>query len=143
MNVLLSIKPRFAERILNRDKQYEFRKTTFRDPSSVESVLMYSSAPVQEIVGTFTLETVIEDRPEALWDEFRSKSGIKDRSTFFDYFSDTDLGYALKIDRVNRFEPSIEPRNYVSNFRPPVSFQYVNGEYDLAIKRQSVGPGSD
>lgn len=105
MNVLLSIKPKFAERILTREKRYEFRKTTFREPSQVETVLMYSSAPVQEIVGTFTIDRVIEDRPEILWAEYGSESGIEDQATFFDYFSDADLGYALKVSQVNRFDP--------------------------------------
>lgn len=143
MNALLSIKPEFAEKILTNEKRYEFRKTTFRDPTKVENVIMYSSSPDQEIVGSFTFENVIQDDPEDLWENFGDASGIEDRSRFLDYFSNTELGYAIEIQDVCRLRSPVDPRRYFDDFRPPVSFHYVNGEYDHLIRPRKSSPGSD
>ena len=48
MRVLLSIKPEFAEKILNGAKRYEFRKQAFAQP--VEAVVLYATKPVGKIV---------------------------------------------------------------------------------------------
>ena len=143
MNALLSIKPEFAEKILTREKRYEFRKTRFRDPSKVDTVIMYSSSPDQEIVGTFTFENVIQDDPEDLWDDFGDVSGIEDRSRFLNYFSNSETGYAIEIKDVCRLPSPVDPRSHFEDFRPPVSFQYVNGDYNHLIHPRSSTPGSD
>jgi type I restriction enzyme S subunit len=142
-NVLLSIKPEFAEKILSREKRYEFRKTRFRDPSKVDTVIMYSSSPDQEIVGTFTFERVIQDDPENLWDNFGDVSGIDNRSRFLDYFSNTETGYAIEIQEVFRLPSPVDPRRHFDDFRPPVSFQYVNGDYNHLLHPRTSAPGSD
>jgi type I restriction enzyme S subunit len=133
VNVLLSIEPGFAKKILSGEKRYEFRKTTFRDPDVVEQVFLYASSPVQEIVGAFTLSSVIADSPEALWNRFRNESGIESYERFAEYFGDTDTGYAIEIDDVVRFDEPIDPWRHVDDFRPPVSFQYVDGELDSVL----------
>jgi type I restriction enzyme S subunit len=142
MDVLLSIKPEFAEKILGHEKRYEFRKTPFRDPSIIETVYMYASSPVQEIVGSFSLNSVSEGTPAELWREFGSDSGIDQRSRFMDYFAGTDTGYAFEVADVHRFTEPVDPQQRVDDFRPPVSFQYLRGEYDSLIATEPTS-GSD
>lgn len=136
MNVLLSIKPEFSEKILSGVKQYEFRKTIFSDPSSVETAYMYASSPVQEVVGAFHVGNVNEGNPKTLWGEFGEISGINDETRFLDYFGDNDTGYAIEIQDPISIDPPVNPRTFVNDFRPPVSFQYVNGEYDHLLDRK-------
>ncbi|WP_148416484.1 hypothetical protein [Haloferax sp. KTX1] len=143
MNVLLSIKPEFAEKILDQEKRYEFRKTRFQDPSRIETIYLYASSPVQEIVGSFSLDEVIEGPPEQLWQDFGAVSGIDDRSRFMDYFGDADTGYAIEVDSTSRFERSIDPRQHIDDFRPPVSFQYLRDEHDFLIDYSPPRSGSD
>lgn len=133
MNVLLSIKPEFAEKILNRTKRYEFRKTTFRDPSAIDRVVMYASAPLQRIIGWFSFSRVVKADPESLWRRFHNHSGLSSRERFMDYFSGTDWGYALEIDHTVGLEQPVDPRRRLDNFRPPVSFQYLDGEFDFIL----------
>jgi len=52
MNVLLSIKPKYANQILNGNKRYEFRKSVFNH-RDLEMVYIYSSSPIKRIVGAF------------------------------------------------------------------------------------------
>ena len=83
MNVLMSIKPEFADKILLKEKLYEFRKSSFgRD---VSKIFIYSTAPRKEIVGYFTPSKIITDSPEDLWNSYREVSGIS-ISDFFKYY---------------------------------------------------------
>lgn len=142
MDVLLSIKPEFSEKILSGEKRYEFRKTKFSDPSEVESIYMYASSPVQRIVGAFTIGEITTGEPETLWAKYGEESGIDERSQFMDYYAGTETGHAIEVEDVTRLSQPVDPRDFIHDFRPPVSFQYVNGEYD-AVVNQNPPTGSD
>lgn len=142
MNVLLSIKPEFSEKILSGEKRYEFRKTRFSDPSEVETVYMYASSPVQQIVGTFSVVEVSGADPDTLWSKYGEAAGIDDRSRFMNYFSGTETGYAIEVEETTRLPQPVDPRTFIEDFRPPVSFQYVNGQYEHLL-HQDPATGSD
>jgi len=142
MNVLLSIKPEFSNKILSGEKQYEFRKTKFSDPTRVDTVYMYASSPVQQVVGTFSVGEVEGASPKILWDEYGDVSGIDDRSRFMEYFSGTETGYAIEVEESKALHQAVDPRTFIEDFHPPVSFQYVNGEYDH-LMNQASPMGSD
>ena len=93
MNVLLSIKPTFVERIFNGEKLYEFRKVIFKK-DKIDHIYIYSSYPVKKIVGRFEIGGIIEDSPDRLWETCNGSSGLNYQE-FFSYFSDKDRGYAI------------------------------------------------
>lgn len=47
MKILLSIKPEFADKIFEGTKQFEFRKSIFKD-KTVRKVVVYASSPIQK-----------------------------------------------------------------------------------------------
>ena len=53
MNVILSIKPEFVEKIFSGEKQYEYRKVLFKQ--KVDTVYIYASRPISKIVGEFKI----------------------------------------------------------------------------------------
>lgn len=128
MNVLLSIKPKFVEGIMNGNKKYEFRKSIFRHREDVELVYIYSTSPVKKVVGWFTIETIVEDHPDSLWDSFKDHAGIEEQE-FFEYFGERENGFAIGVDEVNTFEDHLDPREANPDFAPPQSFCYVNQEF--------------
>lgn len=65
MNVLLSIKPKYIEKIIKGNKRYEFRKSIFK--KSVDEVWIYATSPTKKIVGTFVIGEIIKDTPANLW----------------------------------------------------------------------------
>lgn len=144
MNALLSIKPEFGEKILEGEKQYEFRKTRFRDPSAVDKVILYASSPVQRIIGYFSFADIIKDSPEALWRRFKEHSGIDERGRFMEYFSGKQTGYAIEIEDVTPLREPLDPRDYVEEFHAPMSYSYVYGEFESQFTTRAVAPqGSD
>lgn len=130
MDVLLSIKPKFAEAIIDGRKRYEFRKSKFAK-KDINRVYIYATSPVKKIIGTFKISNIIEDRPSALWDRLKDYAGISEEE-FFDYFGSKETGFALEIKDVQKFENPIDPRALIPNFVPPQSFHYF-----MALMRNS------
>lgn len=137
MNVLLSIKPEFAEKILDGDKRYEFRRVGFRDNELIDKVIIYASSPVQRITGVFTVADVIEASPERLWSHFGDESGIEDKDRFIKYFTGKETGYAIEIQDAHRFSTPINPKTHIEEFRPPVSFKYVQDELESLLNHRT------
>jgi len=123
MNVILSIKPKFCEKIINREKKVEFRKIMFRS-DEIELVYMYSTYPIQKIVGFFEIDSVVEGSPADLWKKFKAVSGMSE-SEFFQYFGTRKNGFAIKIKTVNPYNPPIDPNKIFPRFIPPQSFRYI------------------
>ena len=101
MRVLLSIKPKYVDKILFGSKRYEFRKIIFRD-EEVREMVIYSSSPMKKIVGTCAIRSVIEDRPLILWEMFKERSGLCEEE-FFSYFRGKERGYAIEIEKIKKF----------------------------------------
>jgi len=123
MDVLLSIKPKFAESIINGKKKYEFRKKTF-SKKNIGRVYVYSTTPIKKIVGTFKINNIIADRPSTLWHRLKDDAGISEEE-FFDYFKNGEFGFAFEIVDVEKFETPVDPKIVFSNFVPPQSFRYI------------------
>jgi len=123
MNVILSVKPKYVKKIITREKQYEFRKSIFKD-KNVKKVYIYSSAPEKEIIGSFDIGEVIEDHPNNLWRSLWNVSGVS-KQDFFTYFTNKQKGFAIEIKKLNLFDNPIDPHEVISDFHPPQSFSYL------------------
>ncbi|TAJ43619.1 hypothetical protein [Methanofollis fontis] len=128
MNVLLSIKPVYASRIMAGTKKYEFRRSIFRR-KDINSVYIYSSYPVKKIIGKFTVGKILEDRPDLLWETVKDQSGL-DESEFFKYFAGKSKGFAIEIGEFMPFKNPIDPRKCYDNFIPPQSFYYLDHDIE-------------
>jgi len=126
MNVILSIKPEYCEKIRTGDKRYEFRKVVFNKRENIDKVFIYCTSPVKKIIGFFKIDEIIEDEPYNLWINYRDKAGVS-KDQFFKYFKDTNVGYAIKILDTEFFEP-LDPREINPKFTPPQSFCYLDNE---------------
>ncbi|MCK4757507.1 MAG: hypothetical protein KAS67_03555 [Thermoplasmata archaeon] len=124
MKILLSIKPKYVEEIMNGHKKYEFRKTIFKN-TDVEKALIYSTSPIKRIVGDFEIGEIIEGHPKDLWNELNEHAGISN-DEFINYFNGNSKGYAIQIKSVNIFDEPIDPWENNPNFTPPQSFFYID-----------------
>jgi predicted transcriptional regulator len=123
MNVLLSIKPKFVERIFAGEKKYEYRKIMF-EKGNVENIFVYASTPVKKIVGRIKIDEVLCEAPSMLWNLTADHAGIS-RAFFFKYFSDRNMAFAIKIKSAEQYHEPLDPYNMVVDFRPPQSFMYL------------------
>jgi len=122
MDVLLSIKPEFVDKIFLGEKSYEYRKSIFR--RKVKRILIYATKPVGLIVGEFEIQAIIEGTPCEIWEQTQKSSGVQ--KFFFDkYFTGRTKAYAIKIGSIVRYEIPINPYDTLKPFTAPQSFSYI------------------
>ncbi|EJT6662899.1 ASCH domain-containing protein [Clostridium perfringens] len=122
MKAILSIKPDFVNKILSGEKKFEYRKKIFKQP--VETVVIYSSSPVQKFVGEFTISNILCSDILNIWKETKSESGIS-YNYYRKYFSKHKKAYALEISNLKIYEEPINPTDVIPDFKPPQSYCYL------------------
>jgi predicted transcriptional regulator len=119
---IICLKPHFAEAILAGQKTFEFRRAVFRE--NVRTVVLYASSPTRKAVGEFTIDEVLSQRLDALW-ETTHKGGAIDREYFDQYFEGRTAGYALKVKRARRYRAPLCLFKHFGISHPPQSFRYL------------------
>lgn len=121
-HILLAIKPEFVAKMFDNKKTYEFRKKIFRYSENTR-ILIYASRPVKKVLGEFKVEDVISDIPEKLWEKTHPYSGIN-KLYFDEYFSGKNIGYAIKIRDLKKYDIPLN-LSFYNIKRPPQSFMYL------------------
>lgn len=120
--ILLSIKPEYVTEIFNQTKLYEFRKRIPQKP--IKRVIVYSSDPVQRVVGEFEVLETIKMKPSPLWEFTKKAAGIT-RAKFRKYFHGCDVAYAFKIGKTVLYETPKMLKEYGISSAPQ-SFYYLD-----------------
>jgi len=134
MNIILSIKPEFVEKIFSGEKKYEYRKILFKQ--KVDKVYIYASRPISKIVGEFIVEDIICDTPEHVWEITKKQSGVS-RNFYDKYYKGKDKAVVLKIKECKEYKEGINPELFVPNFQVPQSFIYISKKFFEAHKLEA------
>ena len=78
--LLMSINPEHVENILAGKKKYEFRKKKCKE--QIDSIVIYSTAPVMKVVAEVEVKDIIEDTPQIVWKRTSNAAGVDKK--FFD-----------------------------------------------------------
>lgn len=121
MKVILSIKPEFANKIFDGSKKFEFRKSIFKN-KDIRKIIVYASSPVQQVIGEFEIDEIINEELNTLWGLTKQHSGIS-KDFFFKYFANKKEGFAIKIKKATLYK---KPKCLKTDFNlvPPQSFAY-------------------
>ena len=120
-HALLSIRPEYAEAIFSGKKRFEFRRSIFRE--DIQVIIVYITNPVGQVAGEFSVKDIITDDIDALWNRTETMAGI-DRKVFREYFSGREVGHAIVIGSVKRYEQPLDLQK-TYGVRPPQSFVYL------------------
>ncbi|OKS89253.1 hypothetical protein RG47T_4737 [Mucilaginibacter polytrichastri] len=78
---------------------------------------------MQKVIGEFEIDIILNDGLNDLWEQTKDFAGIT-QDYFYEYFSQKQEGYAIKIKNVQRYlQPLCLKDEY--NVSPPQSFLYV------------------
>ena len=125
--LVLSIKPKYVDKILAGTKTVELRRTA-PDLEPGAPVLLYSSSPVKAAVGYATLRRVDARSPSGLWADVAGESGVT-RAEYRDYFRGADRAYALQLVDVVGASTSISlERMRLLGLEPPQSWRYIDSD---------------
>lgn len=132
--LLLSVKPRFAEQIFAGTKTVEFRRSWASEP--VGLAVVYSSSPVQRLVGIVEIEGAVVASPSSVWTKCRERGPGLERKELMEYFAGKDQVYGVMLGTLTRPEKPIRPKLLFRDFRPPQSYRYLTATELRRIGKQ-------
>jgi len=125
-SILLSIKPRFAEAILDGTKTIELRRTPPRLYVPTD-VLLYASQPTSAIVGTCQVTDILCHSTLGLWRLIGSQTAVT-YDEYRAYFNGSARAYGLVLTAPRRLDTVVSLptlRKTWDRFHPPQSFRYL------------------
>jgi predicted transcriptional regulator len=126
-DVLFSIRPVHAEKILKGRKTVELRRRFANAVTPGTLALIYSTSPTSALIGSARIKAVQCTDLSTLWKKHR-KAACLDRSDFEAYFTGLERGYAIILDSPRPLERPVgltELRKRFG-FEPPQSYQYAS-----------------
>ena len=131
MYCLMSIKPKFAEKIYSKEKLFEYRRSGAKE--KISRIYIYETAPVGKVTGYADTDYLLESTPESLWNHTKEWSGISEED-FFAYFKGKKTGIAYHLENAVKF-PSPKELGLFGISRPPQSFLYLKEEKENLLKK--------
>jgi predicted transcriptional regulator len=120
----MSIKSNYADAILDRSKEIEFRKRKLAP--DISTVVVYSTLPVGRVVGLFGVRSFDIDSPTPLRDRHRHHAGIA-RAAYRDYYRGNKTAVGILISGVFALATPVDlPPDLWPSVRPPQSFTYLD-----------------
>lgn len=122
--LLLSIKPKYADLILAGTKRVELRRSW---PSNdIGVMVLYSSAPIQKLVGVAFINRIEECDFEKLWTLADANGGGVTYDELQTYVAGKKTAFGVMINRVKMAEVQVDPKDLFPDFTPPQSFLYLD-----------------
>jgi predicted transcriptional regulator len=124
--LLLSIRPKHAEKIFSGVKTVELRRTRPRLKNG-DLVLVYVSSPTKALMGAFEVASVTAGSPNQIWKRFNGKSGLT-KSEFDDYYEGAKQAFAVLLKQLWKFKKPVnltQLRRKRIGFRPPQGYHYL------------------
>ena len=120
--MLLSINPEHVENILSGKKQFEFRKVRCR--VDVDSIVIYSTSPVMQVVAEALVEEIIVGSVLDVWNMAKEYAGVSFKF-YRKYYKGRKTAVAYKLGIVTPFDQPKKLIDYGIAY-PPQSFAYLN-----------------
>ena len=138
-DVIVSIRPNYASQILNGQKTVELRRKFPSTSATGALALIYSSSPVQAIVGYATISDVVELSIGQIWRQY-GKSACIDRVDFFHYFEGLNRGFVILLSNVRALQKQLSVAHLSKEygFVPPQSFRYLDEDYRSLLRHERL-----
>jgi predicted transcriptional regulator len=134
--VLISIYQEYAEAILNGEKVIEFRKSRF--PKVVSRVYLYSTSPVQKVIGHFDVKGVLRASPRSLWNQY-GKRGSIGYEDYVNYYGNAEEACGILVKRVVRYSRPVDLKEIDPAMSVPQSYRYLTEELIEKLESKTLG----
>jgi len=134
--ILMSIRSKYARKILDGSKTWEYRKNAPRisGPLLPSTVFIYSSGEDKAIVGEFTCGNVVRASFAELISQTNLESDHEAVGWMRKYYKGVKYCTALEVSGTQRYPeplPLSELKRKIPGFRPPQNFFYVRSDSGL------------
>ena len=138
--ILISIRPKYARKILSGRKKVEVRRM-FSEKWEGSKVTIYASGHERSLVGEALIKDVVFDKPENVWERFSDQIGCT-KEEFDKYTESKNKVYAIVLQDAVPYQKSISIKEISSlmkeNLRPPQNYYNLNHNAKWA-KAVSIG----
>ncbi len=122
--IVMSIRTKYARKILSGDKKVEVRRM-FSKKWKSSKVTIYASGSERSLIGEALIKDVVVDKPENIWRRFPDQIGCT-KEEFDKYTASKNKVYAIVLEDTVPYRKSI-PIKEVSrlmkeNLRPPQNY---------------------
>ncbi|QCC84674.1 ASCH domain-containing protein [Desulfovibrio desulfuricans] len=133
-SILISIRQKYVESIINGKKRAEIRRMF---PDGVSRVYVYVPTPKRHVIGFFEVKEVHRLPVAQLWKQVGRISALS-QDYFFAYLSGKEVGTSIYFDEFTvlpHSTPLAELRQRFPKFHPPQSFMYVSEDMEKLLLR--------
>lgn len=122
--ILMSIKPEYVDKIFSGEKKYEYRKRMCKE--KIDTIIVYSSAPIQKVVGELKIKQVLYDKKTIIWNTTYKRGGIT-KIKYDKYYENCDYAVAYEIEKAILYDKQKDLKNF--NVRmAPQSYVYITNK---------------
>lgn len=121
--VLISIHPKYVNKILDGSKRVEFRRVWATQ--KVSHLVIYSTSPEMKIVATVEIAETLQENKTNLWEAAKKHGGGLTRKELRAYFSGLSKGYALVLDKIKPLTRPLALEEVGAGIRAPQSYAYL------------------
>lgn len=122
MNILISIKPKYAAQIYDKTKRFEIRKSLPKHISWGGTIFFYESGTGM-ITGSAVIDCIICGRPAFLYNKYKNKIGIG-YDDYNKYVGNATNVYYIGLVYATKFDSPVS-LNAFGLKRAPQSFCYL------------------
>lgn len=126
--LIISVKPKYAEKIIEGKKTIELRKCAPKRVSKNDRLLLYVTSPVKELWGLYKIKEIIVEEPKKFWELYGHKTGISENE-FENYYKNSSKAFGIEIVEIqNYMKYSIKLnslRKLIPGFMPPQTYSYI------------------
>lgn len=128
-DVLVSVRPTYAGKILTGQKTVELRRRFPESGLVGATVLIYSSSPVCAIIASARIRHVLKLPLSKIWKQHGVAACIS-RVEFDSYFAGLKLGFAILFEDLRPLANQLSATELAEQFGivPPQSYRYVTRE---------------
>ena len=122
--ILMSIKTKYANQIFEGAKLYEYRRKSIGSKNIGKIIFIYSSEYARQIIGYITIDSIIAGNLDYVLDYTNNKDNLD----IIKYFNNASRCYALKIDKIYKFNNPItleEIKKLDNKFVIPQYYRYL------------------
>lgn len=126
--LMMSIKPKYADKIFFGNKSVELRKVKPKNVTSGDIVLVYASSPHKSLIGGFEIADIIRADPKELWKRVKTQAGVE-KKEFDDYFRGTLNAYGIIMSNRWSLKSEIslsDLQKLMPGFTVPQSYRYLS-----------------
>ena len=138
-DVLVSIRPFYASKILDGQKTVELRRRFPQTAAMGAMALFYSSSPVRAIVGFARIKHVLKLPISKIWKEHGAAACIS-KEDFDAYFTGLRHGFVILFEEVQSLKKQVKASDLEAQFGivPPQSYCYLAAECVALLSDESI-----